>query len=88
MRLIGLAILLVASLILTALDAEAQTGGAIPRIGYLSPGRGFPFEALREGLQAHGYVEGSTITINAARLRGTPSACKSSPPSWFDSVST
>jgi hypothetical protein len=67
MRLI--AFVLVASLILTAL-AEAQPGGAVPRIGYLSPGRGFPFEALREGLQGHGYVEGSIITIERRSAEG------------------
>jgi ABC-type uncharacterized transport system substrate-binding protein len=72
MRVIGLAVLLVASLILTAFDCAAQPRGAVPRIGYLAPGRGFPFEALREGLQAHGYVEGSTITIERRSAEGHP----------------
>jgi hypothetical protein len=40
------------------------------------------------GLQGHGTSKAAPSRSNAARQRVTPSACKTSPPSWFDSVST
>jgi putative ABC transport system substrate-binding protein len=39
-------------------------------VGYLSPGPGYPFEALREGLQELGYVEGRNLVIERRSAEG------------------
>jgi putative ABC transport system substrate-binding protein len=56
-----------ASLLAAPLVAEAQPAGKLYRIGFLGTGNltswGPGIEALRLGLQDHGYVEGRNITI-------------------------
>ena len=66
MRVIGLAVVLIASLILAPL-VGAQPSGGPPRLGYLDL-RGRDMEraeirGLRDGLRQLGYVEGQTILI-------------------------
>jgi putative ABC transport system substrate-binding protein len=65
MRLIGLAVVLAISLILTPLAAETQTTGKLARIGVIVPGSPpLPhFEAFKEGLRDLGYVQGQTIVV-------------------------
>lgn len=65
MRHTGIVLLVTLSLLATPFDAEAQAQGKVNRIGILSPspansGR---VEAIRQGLQALGYVEGGNIAI-------------------------
>jgi putative tryptophan/tyrosine transport system substrate-binding protein len=75
MRLIGLALILVVSLALAPLAAEAQqaAGKRVPRIGYLD---GAPLsansriEAFRQGLRELGYVEGRDIAIEWRSAEG------------------
>jgi putative tryptophan/tyrosine transport system substrate-binding protein len=50
--------------------AKLQSGGKVPRIGVLAPGRPTPgslpaqvFDAFRQGLRDLGYVEGETIIL-------------------------
>jgi putative ABC transport system substrate-binding protein len=65
----GPAATLALALVLLAapLAAEAQPAGRVWRIGYFAPGAqppdALPPAALREGLQALGYVEGKNITF-------------------------
>jgi putative ABC transport system substrate-binding protein len=67
MRRIGLAVVLILSLALAPLAAEAQRSSEVRRIGYLQAGvSGLPssfYEILREGLRDLGYVEGRNIII-------------------------
>ena len=50
-------------------SAPAPVGAAGPRIGFLSPGTpessAVVLEGLRQGLRAHGYVEGTNIAIES-----------------------
>jgi putative ABC transport system substrate-binding protein len=67
MRLITLAVILVASLALAPLAAMAQQPGKAPRIGMLSSGTlvdpDSRVAALRQALRGRGYVDGQNIAI-------------------------
>jgi putative ABC transport system substrate-binding protein len=67
MRLIGLAVILIASLVPGPLAAEAQPAGKVPRIGVLlansQSSDSIRIEAFRQGLRERGYVEGQNIVI-------------------------
>ena len=65
MRLIGLAVVLAASLVLAPLAAEAQQTEKVRRIGFLSAARSGSEvnDAFRQGLREHGYVEGQNLLI-------------------------
>jgi ABC-type uncharacterized transport system substrate-binding protein len=68
MRPIGLWIILAVSLALTPLAAEAQQGGTIRQIGYISSAPSTPltdswWQAFVAGLREHGWVEGENIVI-------------------------
>jgi ABC-type uncharacterized transport system substrate-binding protein len=76
MRLIGIAVIVAASLILVPLAGEAQpAGGKVYRIGLLQGTPNTPAlnltEAVRQGLRDHGYVEGQNIVIEH-RVSETP----------------
>lgn len=62
---IVLLVILLLSLLVAPLIAEAQPATKVYRIGVLSPGSSppGPLEAFREGLHDLGYVEGRTIVI-------------------------
>src|SRR5262249_38815433 len=66
MRRIGIAVVLVLSLFLAPLGAEAQRKG-MPVIGYLHFGSpsafAYQIPAFRQGLSEIGYVEGQNVTI-------------------------
>ena len=76
MRLIGLAVALILSLLLAPLAAEGQPAGKVHQIGYLISGSpaesAIRVKALRTGLQDLGYVEGKNITI---AFRKRPNGC-------------
>jgi putative ABC transport system substrate-binding protein len=67
MRLIGLAVILIASLLPGPLAAEAQPAGKVPRIGVLltnsQSSASTRIEAFRQRLRERGYVEGQNIVI-------------------------
>src|SRR2546428_6611971 len=67
MRLIGLAVILVVSLILAPRAAGAQQPGKVYRVGVLMnlyPPDADPPQALRQGLRDLGYVEGQNLVID------------------------
>src|SRR5262245_26249624 len=72
MRRIGLAVVLVVSLILAPVAAEAQAS-KVPRIGYLAGSLAsspqLP-QAFRQGLRDLGYVEGSNVVIEYRDAEG------------------
>jgi putative tryptophan/tyrosine transport system substrate-binding protein len=73
MRLIGLAVILAASLVLVPIAAEAQEAVKIVRIGYLSVALGANpqrAEAFRQGLRDLGYVENRNIVIESRSAEG------------------
>ena len=76
MRLIGLAVVLILSLTLAPLAAEAQEAGKVPRVGYINPGSSSDpirlrrLEAFRQGLRELGYVEGRTIALEPRWAEG------------------
>src|SRR5256712_13348630 len=64
MRLIGLAVVLIVSLILAVPGPEAQQVGRVWRMGVLSTVHAPAFEdAVRQGLQERGYVEGRNLVL-------------------------
>jgi len=65
MQRIGLAIVLIFSLVLMPLAVEAQQPGQMNRIGFLSGtfADAVPLPKLRAGLRELGYVEGKTIAF-------------------------
>jgi len=68
MRLIGLAVVLIVSLILAPLAVDAQRqAGKVYRIGFLGVATAALYErqieGLRVGLREHGYIEGRNVTI-------------------------
>jgi putative ABC transport system substrate-binding protein len=62
-------VILTLSLLVAPLATDAQQPAKIPRIGFLRGGRDgtgaalLTFEAFRQGLREHGYVEGQNIVI-------------------------
>src|SRR5262245_30062394 len=78
MRLIGLAVVVVLSLVLAPIAGEAQKAGQAPRVGYISPGsssdpfRQSRFEAFRQGLRELGYVEGRNVVLEPRWAEGQP----------------
>ena len=73
MRLIGLAVVLVLSLTLAPLAAEAQPAGKLPRVGFLlgfSPGPSPEVDAFQRGLRELGYIEGRNIAIDYRYAHG------------------
>ena len=68
-----LLIVLVLSLLVAPLAADAQLSVKVARIGYLSLVKAVPLEeAFRQGLQDLGYVEGKTIAITYRSAEGKP----------------
>src|SRR2546428_13002795 len=64
MRLIGLAVVLIVSLILAVPGPEAQQVGRVWRMGVLSSVHAPALEdAFRQGLQERGYVEGRNLVL-------------------------
>src|SRR6266849_6953265 len=67
MRLIGLAVVLTASLLAAAVTAGAQQATRVPRIGVLfastPAATSHLLDGLRQGLREHGYVEGQHIML-------------------------
>jgi putative tryptophan/tyrosine transport system substrate-binding protein len=74
MRLIGLAVVLAATLVLAPLAAEAQPGAGVPRVGILFPSplsaTSHLLEAFRQGLRELGYVEGQNIALEFRSAEG------------------
>jgi putative ABC transport system substrate-binding protein len=81
MRLIGLAVVLTFSLLLTPLAAGAQHAGKVPRVGFLDPGsssdplRQRRFEVFRQSLRELGYVDGQSIAIESRWAEGQYDRC-------------
>ena len=74
MRLISMALLLTVGLTIAPLAADAQPA-KVPRIGILtlSVAPSTPiFEAFRQGLREHGYVEGQNIALEFRFAQGRP----------------
>src|SRR5262245_24648985 len=72
---IGLAVVLVVSLIFAPLVAEAQQTGKVVRIGYLATDLAAASnltEAFRRGLRDLGYVEGRNVVIEYRDAEGKP----------------
>jgi putative tryptophan/tyrosine transport system substrate-binding protein len=64
MRLIGLAVILTVSLAFAPLTGEGQQTEKVRRIGFLAGTNRFEsYDALRQGLREHGYVEGQNLLI-------------------------
>ena len=65
MRRIGLAVVLVLSLIFAPLALEAQQAGKMPTVGILQPGVSLSadVDAFRQGLREHGYIPGENIVL-------------------------
>jgi len=62
-----------AMLLALCVPVEAQQAGKVPRVGFLSAGRGpsaFPFEAFRDGLRELGYEEGQNIVFERRSAEG------------------
>ena len=74
MRLIGLAVVLIVSLLAAPLAADAQQAGKVPRIGFLSvtsPSDRPPLlDAFRQRLRELGWVEGQNIVIDYRYAEG------------------
>jgi putative ABC transport system substrate-binding protein len=64
------------ALLAARLGAEAQTTGAVPRIGLLETGsltaRAPLWEAFRQAMRELGYVEGRTVVFEARGAAGKP----------------
>jgi putative ABC transport system substrate-binding protein len=59
--------------VVAPLTALGREGGNLPRIGILSPGHYAPVaEAFREGLHAHGWVEGQNVQLELRSAGGDP----------------
>jgi len=74
MQRIGLAVVLILSLILVAIAAEAQQTGNVPRIAFLSttfPEKSPTTDAFRQSLRDLGYIEGKNIAIDWRWGRGS-----------------
>src|SRR5262245_65225440 len=76
MRRFGLAVGLALSMCVAPLVSEAQQMGKVPRVGVLllAPLSARPqqWEAFRQGLRDHGYVEGRSILIEFRSAEGKP----------------
>jgi len=76
-RLIAVAVLSAACLLVARLGADAQPAGKMPRIGIVSgdePGNSPCVDALLRGLGELGYVEGKTHTLELRWSEGRPDA--------------
>jgi putative ABC transport system substrate-binding protein len=60
---VGCIVLLILSLLVAPLAAEAQPRRTVPRIGYIGDTPGPYADAFRQGLRERGYIEGETIAI-------------------------
>ena len=60
---VGCIVLLILSLLVAPLAAEAQPRLKVPRIGYIGDTPGPYVDAFRQGLRERGYIEGETIAI-------------------------
>jgi putative ABC transport system substrate-binding protein len=69
---IGLLVTLALAILVAPLAAQAQPPAKIPRIGFLDPGHPGHRLAFRQGLHAHGYVEGETVIVEARSWEGRP----------------
>jgi putative ABC transport system substrate-binding protein len=72
---IGLLLTLALGLFVVALVSDAQPPGRVYRIGYIStgsPAADTLVAALREGLRAHGYIEGQNLAIASRYTGGVP----------------
>jgi hypothetical protein len=72
---IGLLVTLAFRLFVVALASDAQPPGRVHRIGYIStgsPAADTLVAALREGLRAHGYIEGQNLAIESRYTEGVP----------------
>jgi putative ABC transport system substrate-binding protein len=75
MRLIGLAVVLVVSLTLAPLAAEAQPAGRVYRVGILGeeasdPSEARLWQAFRSGMRERGWIEGQNILIESRWAEG------------------
>src|SRR5262252_1635973 len=69
MRRIGLAVVLVLSLLFASLAGEAQQVGKVYQVGYLgivppSASNSAPWDAFVDGLREHGYIEGRNLLLH------------------------
>ena len=71
LRTVGLIVTFTLGLLVVPLAAEAQQPAKVPRIGFLGTLPTNPYyEALRQGLQEFGYVEGQNIAIERRYSEG------------------
>jgi hypothetical protein len=85
MRRIGLAVVLALELSLMPLPAQAEPGGRIPRIAFISttsPPGSPAIEAFRSALRDLGYVENQTSRSNGAGDTVRPNGSRSLRPKW------
>ncbi len=70
LRPVTLVVTFAVGILVWPLPAEAQQGGKVPRIGYLSPGSFASLRAFRQGLRELGYVEGQNILSESRLAKG------------------
>ena len=72
---VGIIVALTFGSLLAPLCSDAQQPGKMPRIGYVSTGAAAADQlvaAFREGLRAHGYIEGQNMSVEYRYTEGTP----------------
>jgi ABC-type uncharacterized transport system substrate-binding protein len=72
MRLIGLAVVLIVSLVIVPLAVEAQQPAKVARIGYLSleSSPALYLEAFHDGLRRLGYVDSGSVVMESRLAEG------------------